>query len=350
MIRQNKYLYAQQGRFKQTGFSLVELMVGLVIGLLASLAIMQAFSAFEGQKRSTSGSSDAQTNGTIALASIQRDAQSAGFGLALPMADADNNALKCDAIADFNGTNVFPVVITDGTSDTIMVRYSTTALGAVPVEIKNVSNATDGTQVVNNIGCNANDLALIMNGSSCKLTTVASTFSAAPKGGNYFVRLDAAAGAPLLTGAKLACMGDWANYTYQVVSSKLQRNNLPLVSEVVTMQAQYGVSDVASNNQVTQWVDAKGSWLTPTVADRNRIKAIRVAVVVRNGLLEKTNVTDTCASGDPTLCTWTDKDAPVISLSTIANWQQYRYRTFKTIIPLRNMLWSRCGITGATCS
>jgi type IV pilus assembly protein PilW len=33
---------------RQAGFSLVELMVGLIIGLLATLAIVQVFSIFEG--------------------------------------------------------------------------------------------------------------------------------------------------------------------------------------------------------------------------------------------------------------------------------------------------------------
>ena len=82
------------GTAKQYGFSLVELMVGLVIGLLATLVIIQVFSTFEGQKRSTSGSSDAQTNGSIALMSIQRNVQMAGYGLPLPMADKINSVLK----------------------------------------------------------------------------------------------------------------------------------------------------------------------------------------------------------------------------------------------------------------
>lgn len=46
---------------KQAGFSLIEVMVGLVVSLLVSLVIMQVFAVFEGQKRSTSGTADAQT-------------------------------------------------------------------------------------------------------------------------------------------------------------------------------------------------------------------------------------------------------------------------------------------------
>ena len=115
------------------------------------------------------------------------------------------------------------------------------------------------------------------------------------------------------------------------------------------MQAQYGVSASAASNQVNEWVNATGAtWAAPSVADRNRIKAIRVAVVVRNGLLEKTNVSNGCSSttaANPTgVCAWdgsTLDEAPVINLTGNADWRRYRYRTFETIIPLRNMLWSR---------
>jgi type IV pilus assembly protein PilW len=33
--------------------------------------------------------------------------------------------------------------------------------------------------------------------------------------------------------------------------------------------------------------------------------------------------------------------APAIDLTANADWQRYRYRVYETIIPLRNMIWSR---------
>ena len=65
----------------QKGFSMIELMVGLVIGLIATLIIMQTFSNFEGNKRTTTGIADAQTNGSIGLYMIQRELQFAGYGV-----------------------------------------------------------------------------------------------------------------------------------------------------------------------------------------------------------------------------------------------------------------------------
>lgn len=63
---------------RQAGFSLVEIMVALVIGMIVTIVITQVMSFYGGQKRTTSGTSDAQTSGTLALYSIQREVQQAG--------------------------------------------------------------------------------------------------------------------------------------------------------------------------------------------------------------------------------------------------------------------------------
>jgi len=63
------------------GFSLVELMVAMVIGLLAIIVMMQMFSVFEEQKRTTTGGDDALSSGAIALNSMQQDIEQAGWGL-----------------------------------------------------------------------------------------------------------------------------------------------------------------------------------------------------------------------------------------------------------------------------
>lgn len=351
----------------QTGFSLVEILVGLVIGLLATLVIMQVFSVFEGQKRSTSGSADAQTNGSIALHNIQRDVQMAGFGLPMPMADKDNASLKCNLFPDFdpdndpltnNSTNLFPVVIQNGAadaSDIVTVRYSTDALGAIPVKISNPFNATAaaGLTVDNNIGCKNNDIVLISQGTSCVMTTVADANGNPDTLQNITLAATTPLGAPISAGAKLTCMGNWQDYRYEVVNNQLLLNGNPIVTEVVNLQAQYGISAIANSNQVNEWVDATGIWAataaTPTVANRNRIKAIRIVVVARNGLLEKEIVSNTCTTAKGTVnngpCAWDDTDfnaAPKIDLLlTDANWQNYRYRAFETIIPLRNVLWAK---------
>src|SRR5689334_15387844 len=69
-------------RSRIAGFTLIELMIGVLIGLLASLAVTQVMVNSEGQKRTTTSGSDAQVNGALALATLQRAIQSAGYGFA----------------------------------------------------------------------------------------------------------------------------------------------------------------------------------------------------------------------------------------------------------------------------
>ncbi|HVK95151.1 MAG TPA: prepilin-type N-terminal cleavage/methylation domain-containing protein, partial [Noviherbaspirillum sp.] len=62
----------------RTGFSLIEIMVGLAMGMVSMVVIMQVFSVFEGGKRTTTGGADAQSNGAISLYMIERDVRMAG--------------------------------------------------------------------------------------------------------------------------------------------------------------------------------------------------------------------------------------------------------------------------------
>jgi len=349
----------------QSGFSLVEILVGLVIGLLATLVIMQVFSVFEGQKRTTTGTADAQTNGSIALYTIGQEMQMAGYGL-LP---AEDSPLECTTLNfDATGiTDISPVTIIDGgtaagASDTISIRYATSASGGVPSTIGLVGG--NAITIDNNMGCQDADIALIVNGATCNFTTVNPT---APPDLTT-VTLQNPAGA--INGANLSCLGAWNVTLFRInpnydptdplnSQAYLERDGAPSVADIVNIQAQYGISGTANSNLVTQWVDATGGWAAPTVADRNRIKAVRISVVARNGLQEKDIVTPLRASGKACssltatspvgLCAWdatsasptVASPAPEINLTNDPNWQYYRYRVFETIIPLRNMIWSK---------
>ena len=344
----------------QAGFSLIEILVGLAIGLLATLVITQVFSVFEGQKRTTTGSADAQTNGSIALYSIGHELRMAGYGL-LPTINA--TPLDCSTLSyGATGiTSISPITLTDGgtaagASDTLTVRYGDTTSGGVPSQIKLVGTpdglpTNNDLRLENNLGCQPGDITLITNGNSCSFS------SATALSGTQDVTLADMTGA--IHDANLACIGNWITTVFRVnpaydptsatnSQAYLERNGNPAVSDIVNIQAQYGVSNNGASNQVTQWVNASGgTWAAPSVANRNRIKAVHIAVVARNGLYEKAVVTNTCTTNKGTVnngpCAWDDTTvdaAPAIDLSNDTNWQHYRYRVFETIIPLRNMIWA----------
>jgi type IV pilus assembly protein PilW len=202
---------------------------------------------------------------------------------------------------------------------------------------------------------------VIYNGASCALESIAGV-SGIPAS----IALAGAGTLPTqaVSGADLSCLGAWNEVTYSINNGNLYRTSnggtpVPVIAGIVNIQAQYGISSAPNSNTIIQWVDASGStWGTPSTTDRNRIKALRVAIVARNSLLEKDNVTDPCnsntadASSLTGLCAWSatslspqnPSPAPWIYLSNDADgtsWQRYRYRVFETVIPLRNMIWSR---------
>lgn len=401
----------QKLRF-QSGFTLVELMIGMVIGLLATLVVMQTFSAFEGNKRSTTGVADAQTNGVLGLYLLQRELQYAGYGVPMvsgtmptiaatsaansyvftdytsmtsaqitaaiaAKAAAYNTKIAADATAVAAGVNfsalncsstspaisldidgdtgtadatsivrdiVSPVTIVDGAnSDTVVVRYGTTTRGGMPTDIVSITGSTI-IGVNNNMGCRSGDVALVTRdgSSTCQASMVTSTNAQLDATINT-ITLAANTGMAQLD--KVSCLGKITQSTFDIATSangfQLRKNTVPLIGDIVSLQAQYGVSTTANSEIVTGWQNGTGAtWgAAMTVANRNRIKAVRIAVVARNNLLEKDPVTQLCTgttTGPTKLCIFGgDLD---LSGALGANWVNYRYRTYEIIVPLRNVL------------
>ncbi|MBK8577810.1 MAG: prepilin-type N-terminal cleavage/methylation domain-containing protein [Candidatus Accumulibacter sp.] len=75
------------------GFTLVEVMVAMVIGMIGIIIMMQVFRLAEGQQRTTTGTGDAQSNGAMAIYTLQRDIRQAGYGFNAM------NALGCPLLA-----------------------------------------------------------------------------------------------------------------------------------------------------------------------------------------------------------------------------------------------------------
>jgi type IV pilus assembly protein PilW len=306
---------------RQAGFSLIEIMVALVIGMVVTIVIARTMSFYGGQKQTTSGTSDAQTSGTLALYSIQREVQMAGYGL--PLFDTVNPPLKCN-LADI----AMATIVTGAASDTVTVRYGDSGVAGTPVPM--LAGSVGNLATVNTtIGCKVGDDVLVTKAAACNLTKVTAAATTTITLAGASVNVD--------SGSSLSCLGSWRTVQFGVVGNQLVRTvsssgvapiAAPIGSEVVAIKAQYGVSATPADNIVALWSSA-------APADRNQIKAIRVAVVARSGLLEKTAVTGVAPVA------WNAPGAPVIDLSADSNWQQYRYRVFETIIPLRNMVWSK---------
>lgn len=338
----------------QSGFSLIEIMVGLVIGLLASLVVVRVFTFYEAQRGKTIGAADTQVNGNIAFFSVTRRLQMAGYGMmpAGKTTEGTTAMLECQNLVykDISVSGIVPVVLTDGVSDTLTVRYGTAKTGGSYVTL-NEAPVGNKLQLISNFGCEKNDIAYISYMGNCAMAKIKEDVVApTPLEPRSFLDLvddQAMQKGVAVKGARLACLGKWIEIAYSVNNNRLMGNAEAIAPEIVNIQAQYGISASPTSNTVTAWVDPTGAWAAPTVDDRKLIKAIHIAFVARNPQRNADVVTQPCSSltaPNPTgLCAWTGSTtspAPFIDLSADPDYGHYRYEVFEAIIPLRNVIWA----------
>jgi type IV pilus assembly protein PilW len=110
------------------GFSIVELLVGVAVGLLAILAVVQTLGVYENQRRTTTSGSDAQQSGLMGMFAIEEAIRNAGSGY------ASDPTLSC--------VNFFSYSDPDGPGP---LTVSTTAFGsATPAQLINNAGGAGG--------------------------------------------------------------------------------------------------------------------------------------------------------------------------------------------------------------
>ena len=104
--------FVQKPAKYMSGFSLVEVLIALVIGMLATIVVLQLFTDSENRNRTSSGSADAQSNGLMTLYQMQSNIQRAGYGINSTSLLNCNATWKINAIDDISiPVTLAPVVI-----------------------------------------------------------------------------------------------------------------------------------------------------------------------------------------------------------------------------------------------
>lgn len=364
------------------GFSLVELMVGLTLGLIVTFVITGVWGVFEKQKSTTVSGATAQESGLIALTQIEQEIRNAGVGF------NNSTAFECSTIYSYyDGTTpapglpttggFAPVTITNGStatsSDSIEILKSSEFLGALPATITDgMPQPSSELNVSFTKGFTIGQLILVSQSGSCTVMQVTQVQDAAlkiqhnPSGsdpsynpaGNFYNTAPGNTWPTFTTGAKILNFGTLSKHTLSIDSSfnlVMNQVNIPqtgtapaallLANNIVNMQAQYGIADAGQQN-VNAWVEPTGTWATLDSTRMKRIKAVRLALVARSAKPESENVTGTCSNNAGTNygpCAWGDTSAnpaPLIDLRNNTDWQKYRYRVYQIIIPLRNVIWA----------
>jgi type IV pilus assembly protein PilW len=362
-----------QTRHFMQGMSLPEILAAVLIGLIGMIVIMQVYATSEERKRTTTGTSDAQINGNIALFTIESTMRSAGFG----MVSANSNMLGCTTLAynstrpvpDFNFL-MAPVVITVGAAgapDRITVAYGNSpnvvegeafvgaAASGADFPLKNAAGIVLGDLVVaseTGLNCSMAEVTgfvpaainTVQHGSAVAYSyvdNVGNTISPTAtqnKGGGSGVNYS--------TNALLFTLGRSPTVvTYQIGSDKLQtRTLIPYVAAqdsdgdgtsdadigdgIVQLKAQYG-KDTDGDAVVDTW----DTTLPANATQWMQVRAVRIALLARSAKFEKTAVTAAAP-------TWYGGAFTMTNPADGTDWRYYRYRVYETVVPLRNMIWS----------
>jgi len=360
---------------RQRGFSLIELMVGVVVGLLAVLVITQVMALAEGKKRTVSMGSDAQVNGALALFALQRDIEQAGYG-AIALPDAVGCTVKYKGSVGSGTFTLAPVVITDGgsssASDSLAVLQGNTVNFSAPMVLSGIALPTDDHFTVkSSFGAVAGNMMIAvpqgwtMSGTvPCGVFSVTSSGTTAPSAltstnvphasTSSWNQTSVFPTSNIASGSYLLNMGSMVSRTYSVSSAgNLQSTDLSLTDgskttadlypQIVMMQALYG-KDTNGDGKV----DAYDKTAPASNADWQKVLTVRIALVARSNQYEKDAVTAAVPQWDvgatisvPGAATCnTSSNCLSLDVSTLADWHHYRYKVYDTIVPLRNALWN----------
>lgn len=400
---------------RQRGAGLVETMVGILIGMFVILAVYSLLSTSEGYKRATSGASDAQINGLLSQFILARDAGNGGNGILLGGDDDINYLASC--IKDEGGNadltmRPIPVLITDSGNVEVSDSFITMNSGASrvnwPVNFVDadslagadflvqspngftaptpattpywvIAAANDGTgrcgrfQVTNAqpAPVSAQGQVLLTTNPGSTITYVANTaklMNLGPVGLATRVRYEAYN----TTTDELCGLTDKDRpcqlYSTDMLTAGAVRN--PIAPGIVLVKIQYGVDTSATPDDIIDcWTPANNANVCGdgkdyraasvqnfTLANLNRILAVRIAVVVRSDepdLKDPTLIADAtntnplrrpdmilfnCSANDNTC-----QSRIVLPMGTVASGKiiqdGYRYRTYETIVPLRNSIY-----------
>jgi type IV pilus assembly protein PilW len=368
----------------QRGVTLVELMVGLLIGLLATLVIAQVAIVFEGQKRSTTGGSDAQLNGALALQTLQRDIQLSGYGIATGGgAGCKLRGLRSGTVPPWDDKPMVAVRIEDGTDatkgapDSLFMLFSGkpgTAFYSLPIRVYQNHTHENSEFVLDdrtNVGNAKGDMMVAVPTTTALQVTPnwCSVFNISTDPGTTGNRILHQPGTDgpwnqdntntvfpgtlnadisYAAGSHLINLGKMPYREYSLASGSgggLQMREVnsdtaqwvsadTLFPQIVNLQAVYGKDTLTAAPGPYRLADTWNN-TTPTTPDGwSRVIAVRIALVARSTQFEKEAVTTVEPTWMP------DGVTPqTLKVDHLDGWQHYRYKVFEAAVPLRNMLW-----------
>lgn len=347
---------------KQTGFSMVELMVGILISLLVSVSVMGTARFMDVQKRTTVGVAGNLETITLISSVMSNEIKLAGYGM------TTTGGFTCEKAEFFkNGVRAAtdaggflpPIQMVDGgdgLSDTLRVTYAESPIGSSTTTMKvNLNSATKFTQPFYTSGTPSSstivDFAspfildtdpsltvtgiLTIDGDACTILSYSSKFGIADT-----------PTVPVIIGSRVVPIYNFQDVTYRVNNGKLIRHDNFVAGVNGDEEIAEGVVFMKVSGLVAnQWFAAKDVAQFNNTSLISQIgktspSAIKVHLVVRDATFNKKEggvcVTTTQAQLDAML-PWSPA-APTVNLMADPDWGCYRYKAQDFVVPLKNLV------------
>lgn len=351
---------------RQQGVTLIELMVGMVVGLLTTLLITQVLATAESQRRTAVTGNSAQVSGALAIYSLQHDIQMSGYGITMnpTVLGCTINGQSTNAVS----MTLAPVTITfnatAGYPDQITTLSGNKAGALVPlVMTEDHPNGGASFVVLNSFSASVGDTMIAtpldITTRTCSMFTVTGTTATAIEHAATGTWNNNLPGTFPASGyqnkSTLLNLGPAfvqrryqisANMTLQTQDRSPTTGQLGTAQDafpdIVNMRALYGM-DTNGDNAIDSYSNT-----TPTTnAQWKQVIAVRIAILARSSEREKAAI----HAATPDSLAWSVRNAPADAAMTAyqlkyhaaddtsSDWQYYRYKLYDTVIPLRNALW-----------
>jgi type IV pilus assembly protein PilW len=350
----------------QQGFSLIEVMLAMVIGLIMSLAAASLAISYDAGRMSNIASNTANANGTTAAETLNTALEMAGAGLISNHSQICTHLYSTTATNTNSGIELDTIkldVATDPNSNHVVFAYGSGGSAASMLKVSvSLANPNDdiGVPLVGSVKT-GDDILLAYSsagsGADCTLRRATAPIAVNGSAGMVNIGLSATAehnhaiaGMPTYAAdfyvipAQVFSYQEWYSENAMLKIMDKVTGTVSIVADgVVFLRAQYGVN---SGLGLT-WQDQLPSQL-------NYLKAIRTGMVIRSGNREKQAIAGNCASTTSSTINfdgWQNaaNGSNSVDISALTNtagtalipdWQCYFYKTYTTVTPLRSLAWA----------
>lgn len=337
------------------GLSLVELMIGLVIGLLVSMAALSSLRVFGTGQRQAAVAGGGQLSTAAAIGAIRNEVAAAGLGffdgrqplcsqLNLSVGNSvvsDGTAFAPLSVTRVNGNDRLDVVYADDVAAGANLPLATASTGATAETLSTLPAAV-GQAVL--LAPAATGLCTVRTVTAVVAGTVDTPqqLSFANTGSHNQAAFTAVPSYPANTG-RITLLGTlrWQRYRIDngnlVLEQPLLGTSAILVRNVIGLRVEYGVSAAAGSPTLAAWRDPTDSgWSTLSAANIGQVRALRLGVVVRSPQREKADAGGSCLASESKPTLFGETVEPDVS-----DWRCFRYRSSTLVVPLRNLVWGQ---------